>query len=190
MCWDYEQIICKQKAMITMVILLGWTGDVHIAPLCFNTCREVCSSFMSSSLLSFPELYTTILLCIYSNTYCLFVSPDYNFHEGRANIFFCLLKKGTMTACGWHFSMYYRRKHEPGRKGSHQLEDTGNQAIRPVPAQDYYTVLLTSHFPGVSWCKGGQSSTQQPTLSENCLLCVWVDTMVSHLYHMALSPWL
>ena len=50
MCWDYEQIICKQNAMITMVILLGWTGDVHIAPLCFNTCREVCSSFMSSSL--------------------------------------------------------------------------------------------------------------------------------------------
>lgn len=50
MCWDYEQIICKQKAMTTMAILLGWTGDVHIAPLCFNTCREVCSSFMSSSL--------------------------------------------------------------------------------------------------------------------------------------------
>lgn len=144
MCRGYGQIICKQKVMTTMAILLGWTGDVHTAPLCLNTCRKVCSSFMPSPLS--PSQNCTPQFCFaFIQTF-----TAYLYHQTiismKAGLIFssAYWRKAQWLPVVVHFSMYYRRKHEPGCKGSHQLEDAGNQAIRTCTCSGL--LHCASHF--------------------------------------------
>lgn len=85
-----------------------------------------------------------------------------------------------------HFSMYYRRKHEPGRKGSHQLEDAGNQAIRTVYLLRTATLCFSLHasleFRGGKVVDLAQNSP--PCLRIVCFVSGWMGyygiTLPSH----------
>lgn len=128
------------QAIVFMYVPRLWTDnmqtesyDYHCHPLGMNRwCSYSSLVFMSSSLS--PSQDCTPQFCFaFIQTFTAYLYHQTIISMKAELIFSCAywIKAQWLPVVG-HFSMYYSRKCETGRKGSHQLVDAGNQVIRTL----------------------------------------------------------